>query len=210
MFSRRGPRVPSGWVQAPDAVKEEIFLVWQEDEMPEEVKNIPGYVPFTLSPGAEEWLAGMAEIKELEGSQRSVIIGRPRPVTPKDRRSLIPEPLPSPAAPGGSADASPAPAPPVSTKEWVRRQAPRNVPTIAERGVAAPPPPQPVHRPERAHAVPSIGEASAGAHQEAPVGETRPVPQIGGESPSAGTPPPPEPRVKPRSVPQIGPAEDGD
>lgn len=214
MFSRHGPRVPSGWVPAPDSVKEEILLVWQEDEMPEELKNAPGYVPFTLSPDAEGWLSGMAEIKELQDAGQTVIIGRPRPAAPRERRSLIPAPA---AAPAPSADAPtgplpvPSPAPDLSAKEWVRRQAPRNVPVIADRDVAEPPPPAEPAR-EGARSLPDIGgEAPTTAREEPPRGTVRAVPQIGGEE---GSPPEPAPAreqsVKPRSVPQIGPAEDAD
>jgi hypothetical protein len=197
-------------VQAPDSVKEEILLVWQEDEMPDEVKNAPGYVPFTLSPGAEDWLAGMAEIKELPGSDRTVIVGRPRPPVPRERRSLIPTPAPSPAPPPAYTPAGPppAPAPALSTKEWVRRQAPRNVPAIAERDAAAPVPPSVEPRREEVRSLPDIGgETPPAAPEERPTEAVHAVPQIGGEPPAEPSPPP-EQSVQPRAVPQIGPVDE--
>ena len=44
-----GARIPQGWELAPQVIAQEIFLAWEEDEMPEELKQSPGYAPFTLS-----------------------------------------------------------------------------------------------------------------------------------------------------------------
>lgn len=213
MFSRHGPRTPSGWVQAPDSVKEEILLVWQEDEMPEEVKNAPGYVPFTLSPVSEDWLSGMAEIKELQDSDQTMIIGRPGPPVTRQRRSLIPTPA---ASPESSVDAPatppsvPAPVTHVSTKEWVRRQAPRNVPAIAEHDAPAPAPAPVQPRSEGARSLPDIGgEPSSTPPRERPRESVRSAPQIGDhDSAPDVSAPAKEHSETPRQVPQIGPADE--
>lgn len=218
LFSRHGPSIPAGWVPAPDDVKEEIHCVWQEDEMPDEVKNAPGYLPFTLSPGSEQWLAGMAEIRELQGSEGSVIIGRPRPSAPRAHRSLIPDPSP-PLSPQTSPTVSssvpqppkpPQPAgPSISPKEWVRRQAPRNVPAISEsESTVSPSVPAEAKR-AKVRTLPQIGseERSEAALPLEKRDRAASAPQIGG-SDARQRPPATERSDRPRSVPQIGPVDD--
>lgn len=203
-FFSHGPSIPDGWVQAPGDVQAEIFLVWQEDELPDELKNAPGYVPFTLSSSAEDWVRAMAEIKEIDGSREKIIIGHPRPPAPVRHRSLIPEP--APAAPHVSAAVW---EPGMAAKEWIRRQAPRQPPDVAVRTEPAISPRRPAER-TRPYAPPAIGQTD----QESPVrptppaAHTRPVPQIGpAEEPSMS----PEressrdAREKARQVPDIGP-----
>jgi len=96
-----------GWVKAPSGVELEIRTVWQEDEMPEEVKAGPGYQPFTLGSDAQAWVDSMIEI--ADGG--SAVYGRPKSVAATVRRqlttlppSLPPAPRPRmPAAPAGQA-----------------------------------------------------------------------------------------------------------
>jgi hypothetical protein len=188
LFSR-GPSIPAGWIQAPGDVQAEIFLVWQEDELPDELKNAPGYIPFTLSPGAEAWVRGMAEVKEIDGPKEKLVIGRPRPATSVHHRPLIDEPAPvSFGYPAPPQMAEPSVAPPplwepnMSAKEWVRRQAPRAAPAIAVR-------------------TDSVAESDeAAVARPAP----RSLPSIGGDAPPE-QPHPPKPATQTRATPQIGP-----
>ena len=100
----------AGWVKAPRDIELEIRSVWQEDEMPAEVKNDPNYLPFTLGLAAQEWVDSMTEI--VDGGQ--AVYGRPRPAAPAQHRSLAtPVPTPSlpaspPQAPRNAANVQPA------------------------------------------------------------------------------------------------------
>src|SRR5947209_3978114 len=214
LFSR-GPSIPRGWVPAPGDVQAEIFLVWQEDELPDELTKAPGYVPFTLSPGAEQWVRGMAEIKEIDGPKEKLVIGRPRPAIQTQHRPLIPEPAPSPPAAAGPGwepsapawDAIPSPAwdtpppawePHMAAKEWIRRQAPREPPAIAVRvDTAAPAEPEPRQRPAPPHPPPAIGAPSPPA-----AGSASP-PAVDKSSPPAASRPHAPPAVGATSPPAI-------
>src|SRR5579864_5724807 len=193
-FFSRGPSIPSGWVQAPGDVQAEIFLVWQEDELPDELKNSPGYVPFTLSPGAEQWVRGMAEIKEIDGPKEKLVIGRPRPAAQIQHRPLIADPAPSwPAPPPSAPTWQPSPPawepsvplwePNMAAKEWIRRQAPRAAPDIEVRGLAAPPSTPEAPKQPAPHAPPAVGTSAQIEPVDAPSASTpgRAAPEIGGE-----------------------------
>jgi hypothetical protein len=210
-FFSRGPSIPSGWVAAPGAVRQEIFLVWQEDELPDELKNAPGYVPFTLSPESETWVRGMAEIKEIDGDKEKIVIGRPRPAASVQHRPLIQEPVAPAPAPSWTANAAPAPVPAwdsgIAAKEWIRRQAPRDAPAIAVRTQTAASTDQDRDRVDRpaARSLPSIGGTARSEPTPAvrPPNQARAFPDIdsssGGESPPAA-----RPENRARALPDIG------
>jgi hypothetical protein len=109
-----GRKERAGWVKAPSEVELEIRSVWQEDEMPDEIKNAPGYRPFTLGLDAQAWVDSMAEI--ADGGD--AVYGRPRPVTPQQHPSLtslapsLPLPTPTPSQPSHPTTAPSAPSTP--------------------------------------------------------------------------------------------------
>jgi len=94
-----------GWVRAPSEVELEIRTVWQEDEMPEEIKAGPGYQPFTLGSDAQAWVDSMIEI--ADGG--SAVYGRPKPVATAARRQLS---TPPPSLPPATRPRIPAPTDP--------------------------------------------------------------------------------------------------
>ncbi|MBV9281515.1 MAG: hypothetical protein JOZ41_15660 [Chloroflexi bacterium] len=153
---RFGPTIPSGWVEAPGFVRNELELLWQEDEMPEELKNAPGYTPFTLSADAQAWVDSMAEIRELLEGGEARVIGRPRPVATREHRIVAappPPPPPAPSPPQYRAPAErPAPPPPPKPKPVPARPLPEIAPVA---GVFDSPGPQPAHR--EPAAMPEIG-----------------------------------------------------
>src|SRR5438270_13168329 len=89
----RGPLAPRGWVAAPELIAQEIRLLWQEEEMPEELKSSPGYSSFTLSPEAQAWVDGMLEVTDHQDKRGAIVIGRPKPVVPTEHR-IIPAQAP--------------------------------------------------------------------------------------------------------------------
>ncbi len=91
------------WVKAPPLVELEIRGVWLEDEMPDEIKNAPDRVPFTLSPESQEWVDSMLEVKDAG----KYILGLPRPAAPVQHRPLGTQP--APPAPPPAADTTWAP-----------------------------------------------------------------------------------------------------
>jgi hypothetical protein len=103
-----GRKERAGWVKAPPAVELEIRSVWQEDEMPDEIKNAPGYRPFTLGLDAQGWVDSMVEI--VDGGD--AVYGRPRPITPQQHQPLTsPTPLPPLPAPTPFQPSQPPPVP---------------------------------------------------------------------------------------------------
>ena len=213
-FFSRGPSIPSGWVAAPGTVQAEVFLVWQEDELPDELKNAPGYVPFTLSPESEAWVRGMAEIKEIDGDKEKIVIGRPRPAAAVQHRSLIQPSTPPveyrPAPPSATAPYStPAWDSGIAAKEWIRRQAPREAPAVAVRTHTASEPDREDAPRQAARSLPSIGgtSRSESTPPEKPANRARALPDIGpaGETkPAAPAEDRPPQREAPRRVPDIG------
>jgi hypothetical protein len=166
----------AGWVQAPPAVEAEIRLVWQEDEMPEELTSSPGYVPFTLGPDAQAWVDGMAEV--VDGGKK--VYGRPKPAEPPRRRAFNP-PGPEIATPPvdrvaprveSPPDAAEPPSRPLETPRPHRRAV---MPEIAGPDAAAPEPPHPPQRtlPRRV-LMPEIGGSAEGPERNA-----TPMPEIG-------------------------------
>lgn len=117
--------------------------------MPDELKQSPGYRPFTLGVDAQAWVDSMAEIVDGGGG----VYGRPRPVAPTQHRSLT---APSPPSPPTQRDwppfsATPPPSPPP------RSTAP-SVPRISMPDIdAALPPAAPRTLPRRV-TMPNIGE----------------------------------------------------
>lgn len=81
------------WVKAPPLIELEIRGVWLEDEMPDEIKNAPGRVPFTLSAESQEWVDSMLEVKDAG----KYIVGLPRPAAPVHHRPLGAQPTPPPS-----------------------------------------------------------------------------------------------------------------
>ncbi len=98
-----------GWVKAPSGVELEIRTVWQEDEMPEEIRADPGYQPFTLGSDAQAWVDSMIEI--ADGG--SAVYGRPKSVATPARRQLstLPPSLPPATRPHLPAPTVPPPVP---------------------------------------------------------------------------------------------------
>jgi hypothetical protein len=212
LFSR-GPSIPSGWVAAPGDVQAEIFLVWQEDELPAELKDSPGYVPFTLSPGAEDWVRGMAEIKELDGPKEKIVIGRPRPAAAVQHRPLLAEPAPPSAVPAPmypTPIAAPAWDTGIAAKEWIRRQAPRAAPDVAVRTRTAVSEVSGPAKRDAPHSMPAIGGSATrppDATREKPAATVRALPDIGASGERAKPAADErlaEDREKPRRVPDIG------
>jgi len=111
-----GRKERAGWVKAPSEVELEIRSVWQEDEMPDEIKNAPGYRPFSLGLDAQTWVDSMAEI--VDGGD--AVYGRPQPVTPQQHQSLtsltpsppLPNSTPTPSQPRPSQPTTVPSAPP--------------------------------------------------------------------------------------------------
>lgn len=105
-MARRKGKAPAGWVVAPAEVELEIRGVWQEDEMPDEIKQTPGYSPFTLGTEAQAWVDSMVDI--TDGGD--AVFGRPRPAAPPTpHRSLTAQPPPVAVPPSSPAPtASPA------------------------------------------------------------------------------------------------------
>ncbi len=116
-MARRKSKAPAGWVVAPPEVELEIRGVWQEDEMPDEIKQTPGYSPFTLGAEAQAWVDSMADI--TDGGD--AVFGRPRPAAPPTLHHSLTAQLPPVAVPPSPAATSspasqtvrrPPPAPP--------------------------------------------------------------------------------------------------
>ena len=185
---RAGNPERAGWIKAPPAVEGEIRTVWLEDEMPEELKDSPGYVPFVLGPEAQAWVDGMSEV--VDGGK--AVFGRPRPQTAITHRSLASQPpLQSLQPPQSSPPQSvPRVPPPLQTPRPVR---PAEMPEIG-----GPPASRPVETgrartlPKRV-LLPEIGENAASSA----------MPEIGGKS---AAPPPTETvgNSTPASLPEIG------
>jgi hypothetical protein len=195
--------IPRGWVEAPEVVRNELELLWQEDEMPEELKQDPSYRPFTLSPDVQEWVDSMSEVRELSGKQPKVI-GRPRPVEVREHRIVAtPPPAPQSAPTPRTRTPSPhaPPSPPQDRPDYTRAE----VEAIYQR-VEEPPPkpvpprpmpeiqePQPERSPETskqraseetvkpARALPEIGEPRAKFDGRAQIPAAPRMPEIGGE-----------------------------
>jgi hypothetical protein len=74
----------SEWVRAPKPIEADIRAVWQEDELPDEMKHAPGHRPFTLGLEAQAWVDSMEEIRDA----RDAIYARPKDVSPKQHRVL--------------------------------------------------------------------------------------------------------------------------
>lgn len=106
-MGRARRKAPAGWERAPSAIELEIRAVWQEDDMPDELKSSPGYRPFTLGNEAQAWVDSMAEIMDGGGA----VYGRPRPATPIQRRSLASSPPAAQPPDRWTAPASPPPTP---------------------------------------------------------------------------------------------------
>lgn len=83
----------SGWAKAPPIVEAEIRAVWQEDELPDEITQAPGFRPFTLGLDSQEWVDSMAEV--VDGGNG--VYGRPKPVAAPVHRQLATPPPPAPA-----------------------------------------------------------------------------------------------------------------
>lgn len=79
-----GGKGHAGWVKAPPMVEQEIRAVWQEDEMPDEIRQAPGYHAFTLGTDSQDWVDSMAEVVDGSGA----VFGRPKPVILPQHRSL--------------------------------------------------------------------------------------------------------------------------
>lgn len=120
-----------GWVKAPPVVEAEIRAVWQEDELPDEITQAPGFRPFTLGLDSQEWVDSMAEV--VDGGNG--VYGRPKPVLAPQHRALT----------------TPAPPPPTPTP---RTPAPSRFPPASYQ----PPPPSPPPKPRIL--MPDIDEAS--------------------------------------------------
>lgn len=176
--------VPRGWVEAPGFVRDELELLWQEDEMPEELKQDPSYRPFTLSADAQEWVDSMSEVRELTGKAPKVI-GRPKPAEVKEHR-IVAAPSSTPkSAPVPSSPASfPPPPSPQDRPDYTRAE----VEALYRRVEEPPPhpvPPRPM--PEIREPAP---ERSAGTDKqrvsEEVATEGRVLPDIGEPRPNAG------------------------
>lgn len=83
-------RTHEGWFKAPRDVELEIQAVWQEDDMPPELKSDPSYVPFTLSANAQTWVDSMQDGQIVDGGNG--VYGRPRSLESIHHRSLSSSP----------------------------------------------------------------------------------------------------------------------
>jgi hypothetical protein len=81
--------------------------------MPAELKDAPGYAPFTLSAGAQAWVDSMEDGKIVDGG--TCVYGRPRPRTVQQHRSLA-TPSASTAPPNAQTWPPPATAPPAKPR----------------------------------------------------------------------------------------------
>lgn len=97
MFHRR-PSAPRGWELAPSVVEQEVMVLWQEEDMPAELKAAPGYVPFTVSPETQAWIDSMLEVREVIQGEEHHVAGRPRPrdAQPVHHITSAPPPPPQP------------------------------------------------------------------------------------------------------------------
>lgn len=110
---RRGPAIPPGWELAPSIAEQEIFLIWQEEDLPAELKDAPGHVSFTPSAETQAWIDSMIEVRELQAGKERHVVGRPAPrATPQPHRIVRPQPAPyPPASPVASPPSLPARSP---------------------------------------------------------------------------------------------------
>jgi hypothetical protein len=209
-----GPLPPRGWVAAPEIVAQEIRLLWQEEEMPEELKSSPGYATFTLSPEAQAWVDGMLEVTDHQDKRGSLVIGRPKPVIPAEHRIVAPKPpawsdrpVDIPAAETWRESPAPPPAakpvPPPEPKEIL----PRPMPQI-DPGVAVPLEPSPAASTQEVHRMPEVNSGAiaapvdGGSNQATPV---QPIPQIGGGRAARADRAPAASGAEPRAFPEIEP-----
>lgn len=187
--------------------------------MPDEIRNAPGYTPFTLGPDAQAWVDSMAEI--ADGGD--AVYGRPKPVVAPHHRSLATAPPPAPPPTYAS---SPPPSyppdqswpPPVILTipplqpTWPPAQ--RRHPGMPDIEEAAPPP----RTLPRRVMMPDIGDGESSASSDAQRADRAPaapphraMPDIDGESAPA-TPVIPdigdEPAPRRRSMPDIAEEED--
>ncbi len=169
-----------GWVKAPSEIELEIRTVWQEDEMPEEIKADPGYQPFTLGSDAQAWVDSMIEI--ADGG--SAVYGRPKSVATPARRQLS---TPPPSLPAATRPRAPAPTVP-QPLAGSRIHAPRLLmPEIDEA-----PRPSPVRTLPRRVLMPDIGSDNS-PHPKPPI-----MPDIAEDE---------LPQPKPRLMPDIAEEE---
>lgn len=174
----KGPSGRPGWVTAPREVELEIRTVWQEDELPPEITEAPGYRPFTLGAEAQAWVDSMAEV--VDGGD--AVYGRPAPLVPPSRRSLATHPAPAPPP-------APAPAPAASFKP-VPARPPVLMPDI-EGGPPRTPAPLPVRTLPKRIVMPDIGAAV----EPRPAPSHPAMPEIGGEEDDRKEPPPVMPEI---------------
>ena len=98
----RGPTIPHGWELAPSTVEQEVFTLWQDEDMPAELKDAPGHVPFAISAESEAWIDSMIEVRELIQGKERHVVGRPRPFAAQPLHRItggLQPPAPSPPAP---------------------------------------------------------------------------------------------------------------
>jgi hypothetical protein len=62
------------WVTAPSVIETEIRMLWQEQELEDTLKDLPGYLPFHVSPDTQEWIDSMQEVRETDGR----VVGLPK------------------------------------------------------------------------------------------------------------------------------------
>lgn len=78
------------WVQAPGVVASELALYWQDQDLADQLKDVPGYEPFTLSHEVQMWVDSMQEVREKDGK----VYGLPKP--PEAFEHVIRAPAPPP------------------------------------------------------------------------------------------------------------------
>lgn len=184
-----------GWVKAPPTIELEIRGVWQEDELPDEIKLAPGHATFTLGTESQEWVDSMEEI--VDGGD--AVYGRPKPASSPTHKSLTtpppPQPLPPPAAPTYSLPYHPQSnrttiwpdRPRVQMPDIYGSSAPPSMPPSHPRAprdlmpdIEAAPPPLPAGPSSTPHAgMPDIGDASPSPARVRTLPRRILVPEIG-------------------------------
>jgi hypothetical protein len=163
---------PQGWVKAPPDVELEIRGVWQEDAMPAELKDDPGYVPFMLSGEAQDWVDSMEDGQIMDGG--TAVYGHPKPAVTRHRSlatpsaaSLAPASVPVPVRAAQLPQSPPTPSAP-------RILMPDIDGTAGSGPVPAPAPPR------RYSEMPDIGDSPPKPAKTSPA----PMPDVGESKPT--------------------------
>jgi hypothetical protein len=164
--------------------------------MPAELKQSPGYVPFTLSSEAQAWVDSMAEIQDFQDSKVRRVIGRPKPPAHRPRRQLTGEPPPAYAPPPAPPTFAPPATPPTRSPPRPSeppREPPRTLPEIVPGRTGAP---LPAPARTTVHPAPEVEDSPTSR----PARHPRPAPEIGGSGRQEAS----ETHEELRAMPEIG------